>query len=501
MELAKYKKFLIIILLCELRNNIAKNCCYDCCCGIFHDCIEILKEKETVNENGENLNENYDFDINNDNHGEDFNEIYDFVINDDNHIDNKNFIAVNYENSKNKYSLEGLKTINSTCFNLKGDEYSKLKDIYMNAFLFFVNIKEEDGSYQKTEDYIIKMEGKYGNYYFKTNIDIKRNQVPFWNWVDILIQDNTNSFYLICDHVINLIGKENSPIYDFKEIVFFLFGYLNEFIEKNKEKKTFTIVEYTSQVENTLKIFLYITQGLNHCSAGQYEALQTAFINVLDDFLKHNDVKINTKELCGLALNLYAKKIFNMVFTFTKIQEKDYINISGIDSKYGKDILEKEKSMFTICINNLISEYFGFKYGNNQPLEPITSYYAIDYESIKFLVQHNTYEKIKFKENNIEIDPNKIKGKNIDEQYIEEKKNEFAKLCTEIMIKAMSYYFDSAFEEIMLQKIVESTKNDKIISAYNNGDFQKKRDIVKKILIKYNFFKNEKYKYTYVIDN
>ena len=53
----------------------------------------------------------------------------------------------------------------------------------------------------------------------------------------------------------------------------------------------------------------------------------------------------------------------------------------------------------------------------------------------------------------------------------------------------------------MLQKIVESTKNDKIISAYNNGDFQKKRDIVKKILIKYNFFKNEKYKYTYVIDN
>ena len=65
----------------------------------------------------------------------------------------------------------------------------------------------------------------------------------------------------------------------------------------------------------------------------------------------------------------------------------------------------------------------------------------------------------------------------------------------------MSYYFDSAFEEIMLQKIVESTKNDKIISAYNNGDFQKKRDIVKKILIKYNFFKNEKYNYTYVIDN
>ena len=284
-------------------------------------------------------------------------------------------------------------------------------------------------------------------------------------------------------------------------IVFFLFGYLNEFIEKNKEKKTFTIVEYTSQVESMLKIFLYITQGLNHCSAGQYEALQTAFINVLDDFLKHNDVKINTKELCGLALNLYAKKIFNIVFTFTKIQEKDYINISGIDSEYDKYMLEKEKSMFTIYINNLISEYFGFKYENNQPLVPITSYYAINYESIKFLVQHNTYEKIKIKENSIEIDPDKIKGNNIDEQYIEKKKNEFAKLCTEIMIKAMSYYFDSAFEEIMLQKIVESTKNDKIISAYNNGDFQKKRDIVKKILIKYNFFKNEKYNYTYVIDN
>ena len=486
MELAKYKKFLIIILLCELRNNIAKNCCYNCCCEICHDCIEILKEKETVNENLEDLNENYDF-----------------VINDDNHIENKNFIAVNYENSKNKYNLEGLKTINSTCFNLKGDEYSKLKDIYINAFLFFVNIKEEDESYQKTEDYIIKVEGEYGNYYFKKNIDIERNQVPFWNWFDILIQDNTNSFSSICEHVINLIEKQDSFIYVFKEIVFFLFGYLNEFIEKNKEKKTFTIVEYTSQVESMLKIFLYITQGLEHCAAGQYEAIQTAFINVLDDFLKHNDVKINTKELCGLALNLYAKKIFNMVFTFTKIQEKDYINISRIYSKekYNEHTLEKEKSMFTIYINNLISEYFGFKYEKEQPLVPITSYYAIDYESIKFLVQHNTYEKIKFKENNIEIDPDKIKGNNIDEQYIEKKKNEFAKLCTEIMIKAMSYYFDSAFEEIMLQKIVESTKNDKIISAYNNGDFQKKREIVKKILIKYNFFKNEKYNYTYVIDN
>ena len=484
MELAKYKKFLIIILLCELRNNIANNCCYDCCCGICHDCIEILKGKETVNENGEDLNENYDF-----------------VINDDNHIDNKNFIAVNYENSKNKYSLEGLKTINSTCFNLKGDEYSKLKDIYINAFLFFVNIKEENGSYQKTEDYIFEGEDEYGHYNFKENIDIKRNQVPFWNWVGILIQDKTNPFYFICEQVINKIVREDLPIYNFKEIVFFLFGYLNEFIEKNKEKKTFTIEEYTSQVESMLKIFLYITQGLEHCAAGQYEAIQTAFINVLDDFLKHNDVKIHTKELCGLALNLYAKKIFNMVFTFTKIQEKDYTNISRINSKekHEKDMLTKEKSMFTICINNLISEYFGFKYGNNQPLEPITSYYAIDYESIKFLVQHNTYEKIKFKENSIEIDPDKIEWN--DKQYIEEKKNEFAKLCTEIMIKAMSYYFDSAFEEIMLQKIVESTKNDKIISAYNNGDFQKKRDIVKKILIKYNFFKNEKYNYTYVIDN
>ena len=235
MGLTKYKKFLIIILLCELRNNIANNCCYDCCCEICHDCINL----KTVNKNGEDLNENYDFDINDDNHEEDLNENYDFVINDDNHIENKNFIAVNYENSKNKYNLEGLKTINSTCFNLKGDEYSKLKDIYMNAFLFFVNIKEEDGSYQKTEDYIIKMEGKYGNYYFKTNIDIKRNQVPFWNWVDILIQDNTNSFSSICEHVINLIEKQDSFIYVFKEIVFFLFGYLNKFIEKNKEKKNF----------------------------------------------------------------------------------------------------------------------------------------------------------------------------------------------------------------------------------------------------------------------
>ena len=484
MELAKYKKFLIIILLCELRNNIANNCCYNCCCEICHDCIEILKEKETVNENLEDLNENYDF-----------------VINDDNHIENKNFIAVNYENSKKKYSLKGLKTINSKCFNLKGNEYSKLKDIYINAFLFFVNIKEEDGSYKKTEDYIFEGEDKDGHYNFKENIGIERNQIPFWNWCDILIQDKTSSFYFICEQVINKIVREDSPIYNFKEIVFFLFGYLNEFIEKNKEKKTFTIVEYTSQVESMLKIFLYITQGLEHCAAGQYEAIQTAFINVLDDFLKHNDVKINTKELCGLALNLYAKKIFNIVFTFTKIQEKDYINISGIDSEYDKYMLEKEKSMFTIYINNLISEYFGFKYEKEQPLVPITSYYAIDYESIKFLVQHNTYEKIKIKENSIEIDPDKIKGNNIDEQYIEKKKNEFAKLCTEIMIKAMSYYFDSAFEEIMLQKIVESTKNDKIISAYNNGDFQKKRDIVKKILIKYNFFKNEKYNYTYIIDN
>ena len=423
MELAKYKKFLIIILLCELRNNIANNCCYDCCYEICHDCINL----ETVNKNEENLNENYDFDINDDNHGEDLNEIYDFVINDDNHIDNKNFIAVNYENSKKKYSLKGLKTINSTCFNLKGNEYSKLKDIYIDAFLFFVNIKEEDGSYKKTEDYIFEGKDKYGHYKFKENIGIERNQVPFWNWCDILIQDKS-SFYFICEQVINRIVRKDSPIYNFKEIVFFLFGYLNEFIEKNKEKKTFTIGEYTSQVESMLKIFLYITQGLEHCAAGQYEAIQTAFINVLDDFLKHNDVKINTKELCGLALNLYAKKIFNMVFTFTKLQEKDYINISRIYSKekYNEHTLEKEKSMFTIYINNLISEYFGFKYEKEQPLVPITSYYAIDYESIKFLVQHNTYEIIKIKENSIEIDPDKIKGNNIEEQYIKKKKNEFA---------------------------------------------------------------------------
>ena len=233
MELAKYKKFLIIILLCELRNNIANNCCYDCCCEICHDCINL----KTVNKNGEDLNENYDFDINDDNHEEDLNENYDFVINDDNHIDNKNFIAVNYENSKNKYSLEGLKTINSTCFNLKGDEYSKLKDIYINAFLFFVNIKEEDGSYKKTEDYIFEGEDKDGHYNFKENIGIERNQIPFWNWCDILIQDKTSSFYFICEQVINKIVQEDSPIYNFKEIVFFLFGYLNEFIEKIKKKK------------------------------------------------------------------------------------------------------------------------------------------------------------------------------------------------------------------------------------------------------------------------
>ena len=232
MGLTKYKKFLIIILLCELRNNIANNCCYDCCYEICHDCINL----ETVNKNEENLNENYDFDINDDNHGEDLNENYDFDINDNNHIDNKNFIAVNYENSKKKYSLKGLKTINSKCFNLKGNEYSKLKDIYINAFLFFVNIKEEDGSYKKTEDYIFEGKDKYGHYKFKENIGIERNQVPFWNWCDILIQDKS-SFYFICEQVINRIVRKDSPIYNFKEIVFFLFGYLNEFIEKNKEKK------------------------------------------------------------------------------------------------------------------------------------------------------------------------------------------------------------------------------------------------------------------------
>ena len=69
MELTKYKKFLIIILLCELRNNIANNCCYDCCYEICHDCINL----ETVNKNEEDLNENYDFVINDDNHIDDIN--------------------------------------------------------------------------------------------------------------------------------------------------------------------------------------------------------------------------------------------------------------------------------------------------------------------------------------------------------------------------------------------------------------------------------------------
>ena len=63
MKLEKYKKFLIIISLYGLRNNIANNCCYDCCDGICHDCLEFFSNKETVNNPKNDLNENNDFTI------------------------------------------------------------------------------------------------------------------------------------------------------------------------------------------------------------------------------------------------------------------------------------------------------------------------------------------------------------------------------------------------------------------------------------------------------
>lgn len=481
MKLEKYKKFLIIISLYGLRNNIANNCCYDCCDGICHDCLEFFSNKETVNSNKNDLNENDDF-----------------TIKDAKNIDNKNFIAVNYENKNGKYSLKGLEEINNKHFKLQGDVYITLRAIYIKAFLFFANITEEDKQYKKINYYTIEGPDSNGKYQFKGEKNMN-GKFPFWGWYDTLI--DSGSHY--SDVIVRAIEKIENPklnssyIYDFKEIVFFLFGYLNDFIKNNKDKKTFTLSEYSSQVDSMQKIFLYITQGLNHCSAGQYEGIQTAFINALDDFLKHNKVKLTTKELSGLALNLYAKKIFNMVFTFTKINTNP--NISPISGGDYRGTLETEKSMFAICMNNIISEYFGFKYDKGQDLHPITSYYAISCESIKFLVQHNTNDQINFTKKEIVIDPEKI-GNPRNDQYIKEKAKEFAKLCTEIMIKAMSLFFDSAFGEEMSEKIVESTQEEKLINDYKTGDSQKKSDIVKNILIENGFFEKKNYKYEYVID-
>lgn len=481
MKLEKYKKFLIIISLYGLRNNIANNCCYDCCDGICHDCLEFFSNKETVNNTKKDLNENNDFTIKE-------------------YIDNENFIAVNYENEKGKYSLKGLEGINNKNFNLKGDDYITLRDIYIKAFLFFANITEEGEQYETINNYNIEGQDSNGEYTFKGEKKMNGTS-PFWGWYDTLI-DSKSNYSDVIKRAIEKIEKpksNSSYIYNFKEIVFFLFGYLNNFINNNKDKKTFTLSEYSSQVDSMQKIFLYITQGLNHCSAGQYEGIQTAFILALDDFLKHNQVKLTTKELCGLALNLYAKKIFNMVFTFTKIKENHYSNISPISGGDYRSALETEKSMFASCMNNIISEYFGFKYDKGQDLHPITSYYAISCESIKFLVQYNTRNQIKFTRKEIEIISNKLRDPR-DNEYIKEKAKEFAKLCTEIMIKAMSLFFDSAFGEEMSEKIVESTQNEKLINAYKTGKFPKKSDIVKNILIKNGFFKNKKYKYEYVID-
>jgi hypothetical protein len=150
-------------------------------------------------------------------------------------------------------------------------------------------------------------------------------------------------------------------------------------------------------------------------------------------------------------------------------------------------------------MNNIISEYFGFKYEKGQTLDPITSSYAISCKSIKLLVQHNTRDQINFTKKEIVIDPDRI-GYPRDDQYIKKQANEFAKICTEIMIKAMSLFFDSAFGEEMSEKIVESTKNEQLIKAYKTGDFQKKSDIVKNILIEKGFFENKKYEYEYVSD-
>lgn len=188
-----------------------------------------------------------------------------------------------------------------------------------------------------------------------------------------------------------------------------------------------------------------------------------------------------------------------MVFTFTKIKGNQYSNISPIHGGEYGTLLENEKSMFASCMNNIISEYFGFKYDKGQSLDPITSYYAISCKSIKFLVQHNTGSQIKFQKKEIVINSNKL-GHPRDNEYIKEKAKEFAKLCTEIMIRAMSLFFDSAFGEEMSEKIVESTQDEKLIKTYKTGDSQKKSDIVKKILIENGFFENKKYKYEYVID-
>jgi hypothetical protein len=393
MKLEKYKKFLIIISLYGLRNNIANNCCYDCCDGICHDCLEFFSNKETVNNPKNDLNENNDF-----------------TIKDAEYIDNTNFIAVNYENKIGKYSLKGLEEINNKYFKLQEDDYITLRNIYIKAFLFFANITKQGEQYKKINDYTIEGPDNKGKYTFKG--EKKMNEkFPFWGWYGLLIDDKTSHYSDVIVRAIEKIGSpklNNSYIYDFKEIVFFLFGYLNDFIKKNKYKQTFTSSEYSSQVESMQKIFLFITQGLNHCSAGQYEGIQTAFIHALDDFLKHNQVEITTEKLCGLALNLYAKKIFNTVFTFTKIKENHYPQISSIKgSDYG-NLLETEKSMFASCMNNNISEYFGFKYDKGQTLDPITSHYAISCKSIKFLVQHNTSDQINFNEKEIEINPDEI---------------------------------------------------------------------------------------------
>lgn len=264
MKLEKYKKFLIIISLYGLRNNIANNCCYDCCDGICHDCLEFCSNKETVNNNKNDLSENDDF-----------------TIKEAKHIDNKKFMAVNYENKIGKYSLKGLEGINNKYFNLQWDDYLTLRKIYIKAFLFFANITEEGEQYKTINDYTIEGPDSNGKYTFKGEKNMNGTS-PFWNWYDLLIDDKINHYSNVIVKAIEKIENPNlnsSYIYDFKEIVFFLFGYLKNFINQNENKKIFTFQEYSSQVESMQKIFLYITQGLNHCSAGQYEGVQTAFIH------------------------------------------------------------------------------------------------------------------------------------------------------------------------------------------------------------------------------
>ena len=124
--------------------------------------------------------------------------------------------------------------------------------------------------------------------------------------------------------------------------------------------------------------------------------------------------------------------------------------------------------MFASCMNNIISEYFGFKYEKGQGLDPITSYYAISCKSIKFLVQYNASSQIKFKEKEICDLEGEITERDVKIQRLINliKSEDAYKYMQSMMTEAVTLIFENE------QKYLRTKPNPALKSAERVGELE-----------------------------